>query len=172
MKTLFIAFRSLIYMAGFFALWGWAALSVRVFDPRLGIALPGWARAAGIVLMLPGAVLGFWCAGEFITRGRGTPAPFDAPRQFVAAGPYRFVRNPMYVGGVTFLVGFGLYARSISILILALVLLLVAHLFVVFYEEPTLKKHFGASYEAYCRDVHRWWFRPPKTSPSHGTQAI
>ncbi len=172
MKTLFIALRSLIYMTGFFALWGWAALSVRVFDPLLGIALPGWAGAAGIVLMLPGAVLGLWCVGEFIARGRGTPAPFDAPRQFVAAGPYRFVRNPMYVGGVTLLAGFGLYARSISILILAVALFLAAHLFVICYEEPTLRKQFGATYDAYCRDVHRWWVRLPKTSPSHGTQAI
>ena len=171
MKTLFVALRSLIYMSGFLALWGWAALSVRVFDPLLGIALPPWARAAGIVLMLPGTVLGFWCVGEFIARGRGTPAPFDAPRAFVAAGPYRFVRNPMYVGGLTFLTGFGLYAHSISILILAVALFLVAHLFVVFYEEPTLRKRFGATYDAYCRDVRRWKFRPPKSSPSHGTQA-
>jgi protein-S-isoprenylcysteine O-methyltransferase Ste14 len=172
MKTLFIALRSLIYMAVFFALWGWAALSVRVFDPLLGIALPRWTVMAGIVLMIPGAVLGLWCPGEFIMHGRGTPAPFDAPREFVAAGPYRFVRNPMYVGGVAFLAGFGLYARSVSILILAVALFGMAHLFVVFYEEPALKKSFGTTYEAYRRRVHRWIPMRLKAAPLHGTQAV
>ena len=172
MKTLLIALRSLVYMTGFFALWVWAVLSVRAFDPTLRIELPRGTAIAGIALMVPGAALGFWCAGEFITRGRGTPAPFDAPREFVAAGPYRLVRNPMYVGGTTFLVGFGLYARSISILILTLAVFLVAHLFVVFYEEPTLRKRFGETYRAYCRNVHRWVVKPPGLSPTHGSKTI
>jgi protein-S-isoprenylcysteine O-methyltransferase Ste14 len=172
MKTFFIALRALVYMTGFFAVFGWGALSVRAFDPQLGIVVPGWARVPGMLLLVPGGILGLSCAGMFITRGRGTPAPFDAPREFVAAGPYRYVRNPMYVGGLIFLAGFGLYARSISILLMSLGLFLAVHLFVVFYEEPTLKKHFGAAYDAYVRDVHRWIPRRPRPVPSHGSQAI
>jgi protein-S-isoprenylcysteine O-methyltransferase Ste14 len=172
MKTLFIALRALVYMTAFLGLWGWVALSVRAFDPKLGIALPGWTPVPGMALIVPGAVLGLWCAGEFITRGGGTPAPFDAPREFVAAGPYRFVRNPMYIGGLALLAGFGLYARSISILIMSFVLFLIVHLFVVFYEEPVLIKQFGATYDAYVRDVHRWIPRRPRPVHSHGTQTI
>jgi protein-S-isoprenylcysteine O-methyltransferase Ste14 len=110
----------------------------------------------GIVLMVMGGVLGLACAGTFIVRGKGTPAPFDAPREFVAVGPYRYVRNPMYVGGLFLLAGLGFYEQSISILLMALLLLLVVHLMVVFYEEPTLRKSFGASYEEYCRTTERW----------------
>jgi protein-S-isoprenylcysteine O-methyltransferase Ste14 len=169
MKTLIIALRAVVYMTGFFAVFGWVALSVRAFDPQLGIVLPAWAPFLGMVMMVPGAVLGLCCAGMFITRGRGTPAPFDAPRDFVAVGPYRFVRNPMYVGGLAFLAGFGLYAGSVSILIMACVLFGVVHLFVVLYEEPTLRRQFGTTYEAYCRAVHRWIPRRPRPAPSHGS---
>jgi protein-S-isoprenylcysteine O-methyltransferase Ste14 len=110
----------------------------------------------GIVLMVMGGVLGLACAGTFIVRGKGTPAPFDAPREFVAIGPYRYVRNPMYIGGLILLAGLGVYLRSIFILVMALLLLLVVHLMVVFYEEPTLRRLFGATYQDYCRTTARW----------------
>jgi protein-S-isoprenylcysteine O-methyltransferase Ste14 len=172
MRTLFVAVRALVFMAGFIALWGWVAWSLRAFDPLIGMTLPAWTATAGAALMIPGAVLALWCGGEFVTRGRGTPAPFDAPREFVAAGPYRFVRNPMYLGGWVLLMGFGMYARSVSILLLSCLLLLVAHLFVVFFEEPTLRKQFGTTYEAYCRNVRRWIPRGPRLNQPHGTQTI
>ncbi len=156
MKTLFIALRALLYMTGFMLLWGWVALRARVFDSKFGMELPDWTRVPGILLIIPGAVLGLSCATEFIARGDGTPAPFDAPRKFVAVGPYRFVRNPMYVGGLMLLAGFGLYLNSVAILLLSLALLAVVHLFVLFYEEPTLRKNFGATYDEYCRNVSRW----------------
>jgi protein-S-isoprenylcysteine O-methyltransferase Ste14 len=62
----------------------------------------------------------------------------------------------MYVGGLFLLAGFGLYEHSVSILLMAMALLLVVHLMVVFYEEPTLRKSFGASYEEYCKTTARW----------------
>ena len=58
--------------------------------------------------------------GIFVVRGRGTPAVFDAPREFVVVGPYKYVRNPMYIGALTLLIGFGLYQHSISILVFSL----------------------------------------------------
>jgi protein-S-isoprenylcysteine O-methyltransferase Ste14 len=106
--------------------------------------------------MVLGAILVLACAGVFISRGRGTPAIFDAPRVFVAIGPYRYVRNPMYIGGLMLLLGFGLYQCSISILFLTLLLLLVLDLFVRFYEEPTLTRRFGSSYQEYLGTVRRW----------------
>jgi protein-S-isoprenylcysteine O-methyltransferase Ste14 len=162
MKTLFVAARSVVYASGFLFLWGWVAVSVRRFDPWLGITLPAWLGAPGFILLVFGAVAGLACVASFITRGRGTPAPFDAPREFVAMGPYRYCRNPMYVGGGAMLTGFGLYADSPSVLLLAAGMMALAHTFVVFYEEPTLRKTFGQTYVDYCRNVHRWLPRLPR----------
>jgi protein-S-isoprenylcysteine O-methyltransferase Ste14 len=157
MKTLFIALRAAIFAAGFIFLWGWVALSLHLaYDTTLGFALPGWTGTLGIALMAAGGTLCFACVAAFVTRGEGTPAPFDPPRKFVAAGPYQFVRNPMYAGGFMVLFGFGLYEQSPAILLFTLPWLLCAHLFVIAYEEPHLRATFGATYEAYCRSVRRW----------------
>jgi protein-S-isoprenylcysteine O-methyltransferase Ste14 len=156
MKTLFIALRAAIFGTGFIFLWGWVALSLRDrYDSTL-VALPGWTRAIGIALMAAGGTLAFACVATFVTRGEGTPAPFDPPRKFVAAGPYRFVRNPMYIGGFIVLLGFGLYEQSAAILLFTLPWLLAAHLFVLLYEEPHLRATFGTPYDAYCHSVRRW----------------
>ena len=155
-KSLPVAIRALVYMTGFLLFFAWLALRVRVLDSFLQVTLPDGVEILGIVLMLAGGVLGLACVGTFIVRGKGTPAPFDAPREFVAVGPYRHVRNPMYFGGLFLLAGFGFYEHSVSILIMVLVLLAVVHLLVVFYEEPTLRKSFGASYEQYCMSTPRW----------------
>lgn len=157
MRTLFIAFRAAVFATGFIFLWGWLAVSLhRAYDDSLGFALPGWAHSLGIALMICGGILAFACVAAFVGRGEGTPAPFDPPRKFVAAGPYRFVRNPMYIGGFTVLFGFGLSEESPAILLFTLPWLLCAHLFVILYEEPHLRATFGATYEGYCGSVRRW----------------
>jgi len=157
MKTLFIALRAAIFGTGFIFLWGGVALSLHHrYDISLGVALPNCTRTLGSVLMVAGGTLASACVATFVTRGEGTPAPFDPPRNFVAAGPYRFVRNPMYIGGFTVLFGFGLYEQSVAVLLFTLPWLLSAHLFVVLYEEPHLRSMFGTPYNAYCRSVRRW----------------
>jgi protein-S-isoprenylcysteine O-methyltransferase Ste14 len=162
MKTLFVALRAAIFGAGFIFLWGWVAVSLHDrYDATLGFALGGWARGLGIALMVVGGVVAVACVATFVTRGEGTPAPFDPPRKFVPAGPYQFVRNPMYIGGFTVLLGFGLYEQSPTILVFTLPWLLCAHLFVILYEEPHLRATFGTPYEAYCRSVRRWLPRRP-----------
>jgi len=93
----------------------------------------------------------------FAFIGKGTPAPFDPPRRLVIRGPYRFVRNPMYIGAGIALAGAALFYQSLSILIYAGLFFLATHLFVVLYEEPTLRQTFGSEYEAYCRQLRRWW---------------
>ncbi len=119
MKTLFIALRAGIFGTGFILLWGWVALSLHHrYDTTLDFALTGWTRVLGIALMAAGGTLAFTCIATFVTRGEGTPAPFDPPRKFVATGPYQFVRNPMYEGGFIVLFGFGLYEQSPAILLL------------------------------------------------------
>src|SRR5260370_2010083 len=157
MKTLFIALRAAIFGTGFILLWGWVALGLHHrYDATLGFALTGWTRALGIALMAAGGTLAFACVATFVTRGEGTPAPFDPPRKFVAAGPYRFMRNPMYLAGLIVLSGFVFYEQSPAILLFTLPWLLFAHLFVILYEEPHLRATFGAPYDAYCHSVRRW----------------
>ncbi len=155
--------RALVYASGFVAVWGGAALAVRPFDAAWGMTFPQWAVPLGSALLAGGAALAMRCVWLFVSVGRGTPAPFDAPRQFVALGPYRWVRNPMYVGGGAVLLGAGLIARSPAIALLAPAALLLAHLFVLLYEERTLRARFGDAYERYLREVPRWVPRRPAT---------
>ena len=143
-------------MTGFVFLWGWMAMGVRRYDPQLGIALPVWTATFGIPFMLIGGILVLLCAGAFVIWGKGTPAPFDAPRQFVALGPYRYVRNPMYIGGGLLLSGLGLYLRSPSIVLFVPAWWFLFHLVVVLYEEVALRNKFGSEYEDYCRRTPRW----------------
>jgi protein-S-isoprenylcysteine O-methyltransferase Ste14 len=96
---------------------------------------------------------------QFAWNGLGTPAPFDPPRRLVVSGPYRFVRNPMYLGMGVALIGEAIVFPNVRVPILAMVALLFVFvtLFVMGYEEPTLRRLFGAEYEGYCRRVRRWW---------------
>src|SRR5438128_10409346 len=148
MKTLFIALRSAIFGAGFIFVWGWVALSLHHrYDITLGLGLRDWTRSLGIALMAAGGTLAFACVATFVTQGKGTPAPFDPPRKFVAAGPYRFVRNPMYIGGFVVLLGFGFYEQSPAILLFTLSWFLSAHLFVFLSEVLNLRSMFVALYD-------------------------
>ena len=156
MNQAFVAVRALIYAAGFLTLWGWLALRVRHLDMERGLYLPFWTGFIGIAAFLAGALVVLSCVKSFVVEGKGTPAPFDPPRRFVASGPYRFVRNPMYLGAFLLLSGFGLYARSPSVLGLVVLAAFLAHLFVVLVEEPGLAARFGKSYLAYRRSTNRW----------------
>jgi len=102
------------------------------------------------------------CVATFVLRGRGTPAPFDPPRAFVASGPYRWVRNPMYIGMFVFLVGYALCAVSFAALLVAFAMLAITHLVAVLYEEPSLARRFGEPYREYRRTTPRWIPRPPR----------
>jgi protein-S-isoprenylcysteine O-methyltransferase Ste14 len=127
-----------------------------------GVAQPGSlgpAQIAGLVVGVAGGVLALWCIVTFIVIGRGTPAPFDPPRRLVTAGPYRFVRNPMYLGAVLTLGGAALFYQSSALLWYCVAFAVVTHLFVVLYEEPVLRSLFGAQYIDYCERATRWWPR-------------
>lgn len=116
----------------------------------------GWIAAAGILLFACGAALYLRCGWEFAMRGRGTPAPIDPPRQLVVSGVYRYVRNPMYIAVTLMVLGEATLFRASVLLGYAAALLLTFHLFVVTYEEPTLRQRFGESYTRYCAAVRRW----------------
>ena len=107
-------------------------------------------------LWLIGTVIVLWSFWNFLIQGRGTPAPIDPPKEIVATGFYRYVRNPMYVGVLAIIIGHFLWFRYWNLLIYATMVFVAFHAFVTFYEEPTLKRMFGASYEDYLKRVPRW----------------
>jgi protein-S-isoprenylcysteine O-methyltransferase Ste14 len=141
--------------------WGWTARAVRRFDPAIGVSLPSWLSTFGWAIFAVGLALLVLCVLVLPLRGLGTPAPFDGPRVLIVSGPYRVVRNPVYVSGIVVLVGYGLAVSSASVLLLAAGARLLTHLLVVFYEEPRLRRVFGESYERYLGDVNRWLPRRP-----------
>ena len=127
-----------------------------------GIVRPvniGAAQVAGVVVGVIGAILALWCIITITLVGRGTPAPFDPPRRLVVVGPYRLVRNPMYVGAGLALAGAALFYESWALLAYCAAFTFVTHLFVALHEEPALRTTFGSSYLRYCERVGRWWPR-------------
>lgn len=154
---MFILVRALTYATLFIGL-------VLVFLParvlsESGVMRPsafGAAQTLGMLVATIGAAVAVWCVLTFALVGRGTPAPFDPPRRLVVRGPYKHVRNPMYLGAATALAGAALFYQSAALGLYAGAFLLLTHAFVRFYEEPTLRATFGAEYAEYCRDVRRW----------------
>jgi protein-S-isoprenylcysteine O-methyltransferase Ste14 len=116
----------------------------------------GAARWLGLVPILAGVVIYLRSAWDFVAAGRGTPAPLDPPKRLVARGFYRFSRNPMYVAVLTVLLGEAIVLGSPALAAYALAVGIAFHLFVVFYEEPTLQRLFGPAYEEYRSEVPRW----------------
>jgi protein-S-isoprenylcysteine O-methyltransferase Ste14 len=119
-------------------------------------AIGPW-QGAGILIAAAGATLALSCIVAFALIGKGTPAPFDPPRRLVIQGPYRFVRNPMYIGAGLAMAGAALFYQSFALLGYIGVFCLASHTFVAAYEEPTLGPTFGQDYKAYCDKVGRWW---------------
>lgn len=117
-------------------------------------------RYFGLLPIAIGAAGLLWCIWEFFSEGRGTLAPVDPPRLLVVRGLYRYVRNPMYVAVVMILLGEAILFMSARVLVEAVVFMISAYLFVVFYEEPILRMQFGESYERYLHQVGRWIPRP------------
>ena len=125
-----------------------------------GVSWPdtfGVSQVAGMAAGIAGAALALWCILTFVFVGRGTPAPFDPPRRLVAQGPYRFVRNPMYIGAAAAVLGAAVFYRSLALFGYVVAFLLVMHVFVRVFEEPTLRRMFGEEYDSYCQHVGRWW---------------
>ena len=125
----------------------------------------GFVQVAGVIVGLLGAALAVWCILTFSLVGRGTPAPFDPPRRLVVGGPYRRIRNPMYLGAALALAGAALYCKSLALLAYLVVFLFATNLMVLMYEEPTLQRLFGTDYEEYCTRVGRWWPRRERRMP-------
>jgi protein-S-isoprenylcysteine O-methyltransferase Ste14 len=116
----------------------------------------GALRVLGAPLLAVGVAVLSWCVWDFASAGRGTLAPVDPPQLLVTRGLYQRVRNPMYVGVISILLGEALLLDSRGLLVYAAAVWLGFHLFVLLYEEPHLRREFGASYDDYRRRVPRW----------------
>ncbi|MFL6281202.1 MAG: methyltransferase family protein [Vicinamibacterales bacterium] len=163
---LFAILRSVFFASLFVSLWTW-------FIPRWlarGELHPRWSIPA-IVLMVIGGAIMLKCVWDFAWTGRGTPAPWDPPRRLVITGLYRYVRNPMYVGMGTFLLGEALLLPEITrgmLMVMAAAWLIVTA-FIMLYEEPTLRRLFTDDYERYCQHVRRWL---PRLKPFDTQSAV
>jgi protein-S-isoprenylcysteine O-methyltransferase Ste14/pimeloyl-ACP methyl ester carboxylesterase len=140
------------------------------------LALPGlvafvvplliaWARvregsfnALALVLLIPGITLLLWCVRDFFVTGKGTLAPWDAPRNLVSSGPYRFSRNPMYVGVSLILLGWSMAFGSSALVLYALLVMVAFHLRVLLNEEPYLARTHGRRWDDYRLRAPRWLF--------------
>ena|SRR5690348_14255316 len=155
MRTFLTALKALLYLFAALLFFGWLAFRVRRLDFIVGV-LPTWTEIPGIILVAAGGALLFLCFGAFVVQGRGTPLPLDPPTKLVVLGPYKYVRNPIHIAWVTLFIGLGLYLRSPSILLFALAFFIVCYVYVLWVEEPGLKKRFKTEYEEYCKAVPRY----------------
>jgi protein-S-isoprenylcysteine O-methyltransferase Ste14 len=123
----------------------------------------GWMQMLGALLTAAGLALIVWVCQAFVRFGKGTPAPFDPPRQFVRQGLYRWVRNPLYLGAAVLIpLGEALIFKSWWLLLYMAVLFLGLHCYIVFVEEKGLERRFGRPYLKYKRSVPRWIPRRPR----------
>ena len=148
-----------VLVPGFVA--GWVPLRWFARHPRWPESWT-WNHGAGLALAAAGAAIYLHCIWLFATRGHGTPAPFDPPRQLVHRGLYRWTRNPMYGAVLGVVAGEALFLWSVDVAVYLFCLALAFHLWVILFEESSLAFHFGAGYEDYRREVPRWWPRRPR----------
>jgi protein-S-isoprenylcysteine O-methyltransferase Ste14 len=125
---------------------------------RMSDSFPGFMvlRVMGALLMAAGFALLMETFVRFAIQGIGTPAPVYPTKHLLVKGSYRHVRNPMYVAVVSLILGQALVFGNVQIFVYALCAWLVMHLFVLMYEEPTLRRTFGHDYKNFCANVPRW----------------
>ena len=110
----------------------------------------------GLLLAIIGLTIMMICIWRFPAEGQGTISPVDPTRKLVTGGLYRYSRNPIYVGVTILLLGEAIYFLSWRLVVYAVVLLIVFHIWILLHEEPRLRRVFGAEYDEYSARVRRW----------------
>lgn len=126
-----------------------------------GHSIPAPAAWEAVPVIAAGAALYLWCVWNFAAVGGGTPGLWDAPSRVVATGPYRWVRNPIYIGALLVVLGEAWLFMSLPLLAYAGAMAVFFHLFVTGYEERRLGRRFGRTYLEYRHEVPRWIPRRP-----------
>ncbi len=106
------------------------------------------------------AIIGLGVLVGSFRKRRTTLNPFGSPATLLVDGPYRFSRNPMYLGLVAAYLGGCLLAQSVWPILLLTIPLAILSRVVIPYEEASLRTVFGADYDAYCARVGRWFSLP------------
>jgi protein-S-isoprenylcysteine O-methyltransferase Ste14 len=147
------------FIAGLVPFWisGWRWTGA-AWDPLPLRWLGGALIGAGLIALVE-------CFVRFVHKGHGTPAPPMPTETLVVSGLYRYVRNPMYVGVCSIAAGEGLFFGDARTLVYAACIWAAFTVFVMAYEEPTLRRTYGTQYFLYCANVRRWW---PRLRPWHG----
>lgn len=97
-----------------------------------------------------------WCIISFAVKGNGTLSPVDPTKKLVITGPYNFSRNPMYVGVILILIGEAIFFQSANLWVYLVFVFVGFNIFVIYIEEPRLRKDFGEQYRLYCQKIRRW----------------
>ena len=157
----------LVIAPGFVAgLVPWWISHWRLEAPFFGMPLFRLAGGALILMGVAGLLDSFV---RFAVQGLGTPAPVFPTRHLVITGLYRYVRNPIYVAVVSTILGQGLVLGNLTLLEYGGLVWLLFHLFVLVYEEPTLRASFGSEHKKFCAEVPRWIprFTPWRSHPEN-----
>ncbi len=158
-RTLSLIIRNVVFTVVVPGLGG-AWLPWRLLTRDGGKVAPAAWEATPVIAL--GIVLYVWSVANFAAVGDGTPGLWDSPRRVVASGPYRWVRNPIYVSALLIVLGEAWLFLSPRLLAYAGGMAVFFYLFVAGYEEPTLRRRFGDAYLDYRRAVPRWIPRPPR----------
>lgn len=166
MKRAYAVAGSLLFLLiapGSIAVWvPWMLSRWQMHPPLLNLSL---FRLLGVTLIILGLPLLLDSFARFALEGLGTPAPIAPPTRLVVSGFYRYVRNPMYVGVVFLILGQALFLGSTPLLSYCAFIWAAFHIFVLIYEEPSLRQTFGQQYETFCTNVPRWI---PRVTPWKG----
>ena len=130
--------------------------AMAVLDSKLPLArvFPD-LRSLGIGLLVLGVLL-IASVGLLLLRHRTEIHTFGQPRRLVTSGPFRFSRNPIYLGFVVSLLGTWVYLGSLSPLLGVVVFFLAANYWYIPFEEARLREGFGEAYREYQQRVGRW----------------
>jgi protein-S-isoprenylcysteine O-methyltransferase Ste14 len=115
-----------------------------------------WYHYIGAIVCITGLVIMLRCIIHFAIQGKGTLSPADPTKNLVITGLYKFSRNPMYVGVILILIGETIFFKSIKLGAYTLFIFMTFNLFIIYIEEPRLRKDFGEAYTKYCKKVRRW----------------
>ncbi len=151
-----VVFLALLLLVVFLSLLTDRALGL----PQLLPGPLGWV--VGVPLLAAGGMLWAWCVVLF-WRAKGTPIPFNPPRELVTVGPYAWVRNPMLSGVFACLFGLGFVLHSVAMVFLWTPLFVLANAIELrFVEEPELERRLGASYSEYRQRVPMFIPKAPR----------
>jgi protein-S-isoprenylcysteine O-methyltransferase Ste14 len=116
----------------------------------------GLQQHLGIVIGAVGFVIMMGCIVRFAVEGMGTLSPADPTKRLVIRGLYKYSRNPMYVGVMGLLIGESVFTQSSPLWIYSIVIFSAFNIYIIFFEEPRLRRDFGKEYGEYCERVRRW----------------